>query len=125
MQTSRTSSKSSINGNNKLKKITNIAEILGLLDETHRSKDWLREVLKKHHVKLTVKLTSNSYEILQSCPEEFITKILQVLKGQDIEGFEDIKSLTKTYHWFFTDIVAGSNPTIPTKAQVKKNCCLK
>jgi len=28
--------------------------------------------------------------------------------------------LQKTYHWFFTDIVAGSNPTIPSKEQARK-----
>ena len=99
-------------------KISNIAEILGLLDETHRGKDWLIEQVKKR--KIQVKNTINSYEILKQCQDEFILGLLHSLKGQDIEGFEDIKTLTKTYHWFFTDIVAGSNPTIPTKDQVTK-----
>jgi hypothetical protein len=37
-------------------KIYNIAEILGILDETNRGKDWLLEEIKKHHVKIPPKL---------------------------------------------------------------------
>jgi hypothetical protein len=104
----------------KFDKIYSIAEILGILDETHRGKDWLLQEIKKHHIKVEIKPTMNSFEILKKCPEEFILQISRALKGEDIEGFEDIKAMTKTYHWFFTDIVAGSNPNIPTKDQVRK-----
>lgn len=103
-----------------ISKIQNIAEILGMLDETHRGKDWLLQEIKKHHVKVEIKYAMNSFEILKICPDDFVSQITRALKGEDIEGFEDIKILTKTYHWFFTDIVAGSNPTIPTKDQVRK-----
>ena len=120
MQTDVDSGITNVNSQKKIERITSIAEILGLLDETHRGKDWLLDAIKKHHVKIPLKSTSNVYEILRSCPDDFVNQLLKVLKGEDIEGFEDIKSLTKTYHWFFTDIVAGSNPTIPTKAQAKK-----
>jgi len=99
-------------------KLSQIAEILGLLDETGRGKQWLVDQLKKHKIVLTN--TINNYEILKECPDDFLSQMLRSLKGEDIAGFEDIKTLTKTYHWFFTDIVAGSNPTIPTKNQVKK-----
>ncbi|MBM2852846.1 MAG: hypothetical protein HW420_1393, partial [Candidatus Nitrosotenuis sp.] len=103
-----------------ISKIHNIAEILGMLDETHRGKDWLLQEIKKHHVKVEIKYAMNSFEILKICPDDFVSLVARALKGEDIEGFEDIKILTKTYHWFFTDIVAGSNPTIPTKDQVRK-----
>jgi len=99
-------------------KLSQIAEILGLIDETNRGKQWLVEQLKKH--KISLKNTINNYEILKECPDDFLSQMLRSLKGEDIAGFEDIKTMTKTYHWFFTDIVAGSNPTIPTKNQVKK-----
>jgi hypothetical protein len=99
-------------------KLSQIAEILGLLDETNRGKQWLVDQLKKH--KITTKTTLNSFEILKECPSEFVSGMLRSLKGEDIRGFEEIKTLTKTYHWFFTDIVAGSNPTIPSKNQVQK-----
>src|SRR3989304_242863 len=99
-------------------KLSQIAEILGLIDETNRGKQWLVDQLKKH--KIVIKNTINNYEILKECPDDFLSQMLRSLKGEDIAGFEDIKTMTKTYHWFFTDIVAGSNPTIPTKNQVKK-----
>src|SRR5882762_9323286 len=103
-----------------IEKVGKIAEILGLLEETHRGKDWLLQEIKKHRLKISIKPTMNSFEILKSCTDDFVLQLFRVLKGDDIKGFDDIRTLTKTYHWFFTDIVAGSNPTIPTKNQVKK-----
>lgn len=116
----------SIQGNNskstqkKMGKIQNIAEVLGLLDESHRGKDWLLQEIKKHRVKIPIKSTMNSFEILKMCPDSFVLHLLRILKGDDAEGFGESLTMTKTYHWFFTDIVAGSNPTIPTKDQVRK-----
>ena len=102
------------------KKITEIAEILAILNDTNRGKDWLFQEVKKHRLKSLVKPTMNSFEMLQILPDDFISKLLKGLKGDDIEGFEDVQTLTKTFHWFFTDIVAGSNPKIPAKDQVRK-----
>jgi len=99
-------------------KLYKIGEILGIFEESHRGKDWLLEQTKKR--KISVKNTTNSFEILKECPDEFVSNMFNSLSGLDIEGFEDIKTLTKTYHWFFTDIVAASNPSIMTKSQVKK-----
>src|SRR5574340_753964 len=106
--------------NTEAEKISEIAEILGLLDETHRGKDWILEQIKKSRVKAPFKHTMNSYQILKSCPAGFVSNVLHVLKGDDFENFGDVKTLTRTYHWFFCDIVAGSNPTVPTKDQVRK-----
>ncbi len=103
---------------NLVAKLDQIAEILGILNETHRGREWLLEQLKKH--KISIKTHGNSYDILKECPEDFTYQMLRSLRGEDIEGFEDIKTLTKTFHWFFIDIVAASNPKIPTKNQVKK-----
>ncbi len=99
-------------------KLHKIGEILGIFEESHREKDWLLEQLKKR--KISVKNMTNSFEILKECPDEFVSNMLDSLSGLDIQGFEDIKTLTKTYHWFFTDIVSASNPSIMTKSQVKK-----
>ena len=103
---------------NLLSTIDQIAEILGILNETHRGRDWLLEQLRKH--KISIKTHGNSYDVLKECPGDFIIQMLRSLRGEDIEGFEDIKTLTKTFHWFFIDIVSASNPKIPTKNQVKK-----
>ena len=100
--------------------LAQVAEILALMEETHRTKDWIFDELKKHKLKPKAKHSMNSFQILQNCPPEFIDYLLKALKGGDIKDFDDITTLTKTFHWFFTDIVAGSDPNTPTKGQAKK-----
>src|SRR3990172_8185041 len=101
-------------------RINEIAEILAILNDTKRGKDWLMQEVKKHRLKSQVKPSMNSFEMLKVLPNDFVSNLLKGLRGDDIEGFEDVQTLTKTFHWFFTDIVAGSNPKIPTKDQVRK-----
>ena len=101
-------------------KIENIAEIFALMEETHRTKEWIIKEIKKQKVNVSAKRTMNSFHILTSCPDDFVLHLLQILKGSDIDELGDINSFTKTYHWFFTDIVAGSNPTVPSKEQARK-----
>jgi len=105
---------------NSLSKPEKIAEILGIMAERRRDREWLLKEIKRHHLKISTKTTLNSYEILNCCSLDFITRLHRALKGDDITGFKDAQSLTKTYHWLFTDIVGGSDPTVPTKEQVRK-----
>jgi hypothetical protein len=105
---------------NSTSKTKKIAEILGMLAEGHRDREWLLKEIKKHHLKIPSKTTLNSFETLNCCSPDFIANLHRALKGENISGFGDVQSLTKTYHWLFTDIVGGSNPTIPTKYQVRK-----
>src|SRR5437867_3908735 len=97
-----------------------IGEILGMLGESNRGRDWIIKEIKRHHLKIPLQATLNSYEILDSCPSDFVSNLHRALQGDSVKGFEDVQSLTKTYHWLFTDIVGGSNPTISTKDQVRK-----
>ena len=100
--------------------VSQIAEILGLMEEAHKNKEWIFSQIKKEKIKTDAKPSMNSFQILNQCPSEFVSHLLQVLKGGDLDDLGDILSLTKTYHWFFCDIVAGSNPTNVTKEQVRK-----
>ena len=100
--------------------IAKVAEILSLIEEAQKTKDWIFQQIKKKHLKLPVKRSMNSFQILNCCPEDFVSELLDTLKAKDIDDIGDINSFTKTYHWFFTDIVAGSNPTIPSKEQARK-----
>jgi hypothetical protein len=104
-------------GDTKTKKI---AEILGIFGETQRGKDWLLKEIAKHHLKLSPKISLNSFEILCNCPPSFVTDLYRALKGENVEGYEEAQALAKTYHWLFTDLVGGANPTTPTKEQVRK-----
>src|SRR6267143_4890886 len=100
-------------------KISKIAEILGLLDEKHKDKDWLYQEIKRHHLKLSLKQNTNSFEILKICPTGFISHLLRVLKTDDFDPSVDIPVLVKTFHWFYTDTVGSSNPAILTKDQAR------
>lgn len=96
----------------------NIAEILGILEEKGLSKDWLLGELKRHKIRLHVSPTSNSYQILKDCNPKKIKKILSVL-NEDL-AIKDVKTLTKTLHWFFIDIVSSSDPNLSVKSQARK-----
>jgi len=105
--------------NKKLDKMTNVAEILGLLDETHKDKEWLLREIKRHKLKLSTKSSMNSFQILQACPEGFISHLLRVLKHDDFDPSVKIPILVKWFHWFYTDIVGSSAPTIFTRDQAR------
>ena len=95
-----------------------IAEILGILEEKNLSKDWLLGELKRHKIKTEVSVSSNSYQILKNCNPEKIQKILDVLKEDLV--IKDVKTLTRTLHWFFIDIVSSSDPNLSVKSQARK-----
>jgi len=118
MQSSK--KKNSTHNNHNNDKITQVAEILALMEESRKTKDWIFQEIKRKHLKLPVKRSMNSFQILNLCPDDFVSQLLDTLKAKDLDDIGDINSFTKTYHWFFTDIVAGSNPTIPSKEQARK-----
>jgi hypothetical protein len=105
--------------NKKPPKKISVAKILGLMEERGKHKDWLLEEAKRSKLNLRIAPTANSYEILKNAPKEFVLQIYNTLTEEEFQ-IEDIKSMTKTFHWFFTDIVGASNPSITTKAQVRK-----
>ncbi len=111
---------SSNNSTHSHKALSQIAEILALMEESNKNKSWIARMMKKEKIKIPIKLTMNSFQILSACPDDFVEKLLHSLKGQDIDDLGDISSLTKTFHWFFTDIVSASKPNLVTTEQVRK-----
>jgi len=103
-----------------LRRVTKEAEILSRMEESNKTKEWIKRQIKKKSLKIPVKLSMNSFQILNLCPEEFLDYLLGTLTGKDLDDIGDINQFTKTFFWFFTDIVAGSNPTLPTKEQARK-----
>jgi len=108
-----------LNSSNRLDKSSWVGQTLGLLEEKGKSKDWILEQLKHKKIKLKVSPIQNSYEILNACPIFFIKQLHRLLKGDEFE-ISEVRTLTKTFHWFFTDIVSSSDPSMDTKAQVRK-----
>ncbi len=90
------------------------------MEGSSKTKEWLKRQIKKKSLKIQVKLSMDSFKILNACPDNFLSYLLDSLKGKDIGDIGDINSFTKTFFWFFTDIVAGSNPTVPSKEQARK-----
>jgi len=97
----------------------NIAEILGILDEKSLSKDWLLSELKRHRIKTKAVAYSNIFYILKTCQPKIVEKILYILKDENL-AIKDVKTLTKTLHWFFIDIIASSDPNLSVKSQARK-----
>jgi len=84
----------------RINKLEGIAEVLGLIEEKGKNKDWLLDELKRNHVKLAVSPTANSAEILKICPKQIIIEVLGVLRSDDF-AVKEIQTLTKTFHWFY------------------------
>ena len=78
------------------KKIEQVAEILGLLEEVQKTKDWIFQQIKSKHLHLPVKRSMNSFQVLNLCPDEFLSDLLKTLKAKDIDDIGDINSFTKT-----------------------------
>ncbi|HUL51641.1 MAG TPA: adenylate/guanylate cyclase domain-containing protein [Verrucomicrobiae bacterium] len=97
-----------------------IAEILGILEEKGKDKNWLIQEIRKHKIKVPVKALTNSFEILRRCPDRFVSNLYHVLIDDELEDVSDIRTLTRTFHWFFTDIVGSANPAVLTKDQARK-----
>jgi hypothetical protein len=102
-----------------ISKLAKIAEIMELLEETNRNKDWLTQHIKLKRQKVAINPTMTTVGILKVCEPEFISYLLGELNA-DEDNFETPPALTKTYHWFFTDIVASSDPTMATNEQATK-----
>jgi hypothetical protein len=101
-------------------KLANIAEIIELMEETHKGKDWIVDQIKQKRERVQIKPTLGTVGILKMCSQAFVSHILGLLKNEGLEEFEGPPPLTETYHWFFTDIVAGSDPTLSTNEQARK-----
>ena len=103
-----------------MEKLAYIAEVIEIMEDTHKNKDWILQQIKQNRVKVQARTNMNSVAILKTCPLDFILHLLNHLKFVETEGFEGPPPLTVTYHWFFTDIVASSDPTITTNEQARK-----
>lgn len=106
-----------------LRKLAQIAQIVEIMDDTHKGKDWLTDQIKQKRQRVPIKAGLGTVGILKMCSNEFVSNVLASLMSDEINELNDIVTvppITVTYHWFFTDIVAGSDPTITTNEQARK-----
>ena len=102
-------------------KISMILEILEIMEERGISKDLILQEVKKHHVG-GIRPVMPSTEILKKCPSGFISYLYNLLKGPSLSSSPSPSVLppTKNLQWFYTDVVASSNPKILASEQVHK-----
>jgi class 3 adenylate cyclase len=102
-----------------LEKNAAILEIIGLLEQSHMGKEWVAEQLRLKRQKVPVNPAMTIVDLLRSCDHDFIFYLRELLKAKE-EGIDAPPALTRTYHWFFTDIVGSSDPTMAANEQVSK-----
>lgn len=102
------------------RKLDLVVEILGILEEQHKSKDWILHQIKQRKERISLRPTLTTAAVLRNCSSSFLSHIYHILKDGDLVHLMGPPPLTKTYHWFFTDIVDSSNPSITTNEQAYK-----
>ncbi len=114
-------SKAAYTSQSELEKLARIAEVVELLEETKKNRDWLLDQIKQKRQKVAVKPDMTSVAILKMCSMEFLDYIVGYLRSNEFADVEVVvPPVTKHYHWFFTDIVAASDPTRTTHDQARK-----
>jgi hypothetical protein len=96
-----------------------ISEILGMIYETHKEKDWLLRQIRQIKPKLKVKRSMTVLDTLNICTDDLLLRLSDIL-NDPFDPSVEIPVLTRVYHWFFTDIVGSSDPLILTKDQARK-----
>jgi len=103
-----------------LEKKAEIADLVELMEEMHMNKEWLLEQVKNKRQKIQLKPGMQPVTVLKMCQRDFVTHLIGTLKNLKLEGYNVPPPLSKTYHWFFTDIVAGADPSLTTHEQYRK-----
>lgn len=102
-----------------IKKKALIIEILDMMEKADKDKYWVIEQIEKSDLKVKATPAMSTVEILDTCPVNFIVKLAKILRQYGVQEHKPPK-YANTYHWFFTDIVAGANPDLATDGQTLK-----
>ncbi len=95
-----------------------IAEIMGRLEKLGKDKFWLRDEILRKNPKVPVVPGMMTYEMLQECPIRDLKELAGELKRAVAQ--DDMSRFSETFHWFFTDVVASTDPGITVDDQAWK-----
>ena len=95
-----------------------IAEIMGRLEKLGKDKYWLRDEIFRKDPKVPVVPGMMTYEMLQVCHMAILNHLNLDLKKAETQ--DDMSRFAETFHWFFTDVVASSDPSITVDDQAWK-----
>src|SRR5438067_2175908 len=76
--TSVSAATQAISNTKELEKLAQIAEVMELLEETHKGKDWLLEQIRQNRIKAVLRPTMSIVGILKACPVNFISHLLDI-----------------------------------------------
>ena len=96
-----------------------IAETLGALERIGKDKYWLLEEIKRRNANLSISSSLTTYEILYACPDILLIQLSDFLKVVEAKT-TDVPLYSETYHWFYTDLVASSDPSNSVDDQARK-----
>lgn len=109
-----------VRSSRRLKEIMEILEILEMMERRDKTKDWILQQLKQKGGGVSLRSTLTTIEILKKCSPGFRSHVHHVLANGKFAHLAGPPPLTRTYHWFYTDIVNSSKPSIPTNEQAYK-----
>lgn len=90
-----------------------------MMEKAGKDKYWVLEEIQKNNLRLKVSSVMSTVGILDECSDVFLDKLATMLELSSVPEHE-LPKYTNTYHWFYTDIVAGANPDIATDSQTRK-----
>jgi len=90
------------------------------MEERDKNKEWLVEYLKKNQPEIPVKPNLTVGAILDSSPTEALSELVTILKNGLGEVADPSIDPVRSFHWFFTDIVASANPNMSTEDQARR-----
>ena len=99
-------------------KISMILEILRVMEERNISKDFILQEIKKLHIR-GIKPSMTRIDILKQSTSKFVSHLFNLLNNPAPIP-PTVLPPTRNLHWFYTDVVASSNPKTAVKEQVHK-----
>jgi hypothetical protein len=80
---------------------------------------WLIEQIRRKNPNVLLNPGMTMYETLDACSDDLLHKLDDYFKKVDITDF-DLPQYAETFHWFFTDLVASSDPKTTVDDQARK-----
>jgi hypothetical protein len=99
--------------------MTVIARIMGRMQKMDKDVYWLIDQVHRREPAVPVNSAMTLYEVLDSCHDNLLFTLGDYLDKVDITDF-DVPQYAEMYHWFFTDLVASSDPKVTVDDQARK-----
>lgn len=79
---------------------------------------WLRDEILRRNSDVPILTGMTSYEMLDACSLRLISELNEDLRKSEPE--DNMSRFSETFHWFFTDVVAATDPDVTVDDQAWK-----